>query len=261
MKYCGTLLLICLLTFTVGAYAQSQTTGPRAAFDPDSALVEALEGIPGEPLSLVAALALALENAIAIHDAQAVLDAAKGIWMQEKGDFDPELFAELSRSSSETPSSSPFSRPDVISEETTSAAAGARMRLPIGTEIEVAIDTRELDTNSEFAAIDPEYRADGQLSIRQPLLKGFGVGTSAPRSAAERSVQAAREAQRHAVLNTRADVETVYWELHAAERDYAVHQLIVDQARRQAMATVMASHGRPAAARVIADALKEAVNG
>lgn len=40
-----------------------------------------------------------------------------------------------------------------------------------------------------------------------------------------------------------------------------IDQLIVDQARRRAMATVMASHGRPAAARVIADALKEAVNG
>ncbi|MEA2001105.1 MAG: UDP-N-acetylglucosamine--N-acetylmuramyl-(pentapeptide) pyrophosphoryl-undecaprenol N-acetylglucosamine transferase [Actinomycetota bacterium] len=40
-----------------------------------------------------------------------------------------------------------------------------------------------------------------------------------------------------------------------------IDQLIVDTARRQAMATVMASHGRPAAARVIASALKEAANG
>lgn len=40
-----------------------------------------------------------------------------------------------------------------------------------------------------------------------------------------------------------------------------IDQLIVDEARRSAMATVMASHGRPAAARVIADALKEAANG
>ena len=39
-----------------------------------------------------------------------------------------------------------------------------------------------------------------------------------------------------------------------------IDQLIVDQARRSAMATVMASHGRPAAARIIADALKEAAD-
>mgnify|MGYP001815639006 FL=1 len=39
-----------------------------------------------------------------------------------------------------------------------------------------------------------------------------------------------------------------------------VDQLIVDRARRQAMATVMSTHGRPAAARVIADAMKEVAN-
>ncbi len=39
-----------------------------------------------------------------------------------------------------------------------------------------------------------------------------------------------------------------------------IDQLIVDRARRAAMGTVMASHGRPAAARVIADALQEVAN-
>jgi len=36
-----------------------------------------------------------------------------------------------------------------------------------------------------------------------------------------------------------------------------IDQLIIDRARREAMGSVMASHGRPAAARVIADALQE----
>ncbi|MDJ0664909.1 MAG: UDP-N-acetylglucosamine--N-acetylmuramyl-(pentapeptide) pyrophosphoryl-undecaprenol N-acetylglucosamine transferase [Acidimicrobiia bacterium] len=40
-----------------------------------------------------------------------------------------------------------------------------------------------------------------------------------------------------------------------------IDQLIMDRARRTAMGTVMASHGRPAAARVIAAALREAVDG
>ncbi len=40
-----------------------------------------------------------------------------------------------------------------------------------------------------------------------------------------------------------------------------IDQLIVDHVRRTAMGTVMASHGRPAAARVIADALQEVANG
>jgi UDP-N-acetylglucosamine--N-acetylmuramyl-(pentapeptide) pyrophosphoryl-undecaprenol N-acetylglucosamine transferase len=40
-----------------------------------------------------------------------------------------------------------------------------------------------------------------------------------------------------------------------------IDQLIVDRARREAMSKVMASHGRPAAARVIADALREVAGG
>lgn len=40
-----------------------------------------------------------------------------------------------------------------------------------------------------------------------------------------------------------------------------IDQLIVDRVRRKAMATVMSTHGRPAATRVIADAMKEIANG
>lgn len=40
-----------------------------------------------------------------------------------------------------------------------------------------------------------------------------------------------------------------------------IDQLIVDHARRIAMGSVMASHGRPAAARVIADVLREVAHG
>lgn len=39
-----------------------------------------------------------------------------------------------------------------------------------------------------------------------------------------------------------------------------IDQLIVDRVRREAMATVMSTHGRPAAARVIADAMLEAAH-
>ena len=40
-----------------------------------------------------------------------------------------------------------------------------------------------------------------------------------------------------------------------------IDQLIVDPVRREAMAAVMAEHGRPAAARVIAEALREVGDG
>lgn len=201
-----------------------------SAIDPDRTLGQVLESLPGQPLTLDTAIDWALQNAIAIQQAEAAVDAAEGAWMREQGAFDPELFAQWSRSSSETPSSSPFARPDVIEDETTRASAGARWLSPLGTEIEIALDARELDTNSEFTVIDPEYRADGRLSIRQPLLKGLGAGTSSERAAAENLARRARELRQEARLLTQANVEIAFWQLYAAERDYAVGQLIVEQA-------------------------------
>ena len=48
---------------------------------------------------------------------------------------------------------------------------------------------------------------------------------------------------------------------HIDQVPIVIDQLIVDRARRAAMAAAMASHGRPAAARIIADALREAAHG
>ncbi len=217
---------ITVQTATADAGANTDT----AAIDPDRTLSEVLENLPGQPLTLETAIDWALRNAIAMREAQAAVEAAEGVWMREKGAFDPQLFAQWSRSSSETPSSSPFARPDVVEDEVTTASAGARWLLPLGTEIEIALDARELDTNSEFTVIDPEYRADGRLSIRQPLLRGLGAGTSSERAATQRLTRRARELEQEARLLTQANVEIAFWQLYAAERDYAVGQLIVEQA-------------------------------
>jgi len=210
----------------IGAEAQT-----FRALNPDSALAETLRGIAGEALSLDRAVTLALANATAVREAEAASAAAQGAFLREKGAFDPELFAEASSSETQTPSSSPFMRPDVTEDKVTAGSAGARMLLPFGTSIEASLDADRTDTNSEFAAIDPEYRADARLEIRQPLLSGFGPGTSAARSAAERGIEAAAAAHRDARLATRAQVEAAYWALYAAERDLAVQRLIVEQAQ------------------------------
>lgn len=208
--------------------AEAQTNA--ATFDPDSALAAELNRLPGQPIGLEDAVALALTGATDVMEARASRDAALAARLTEKGTFDPELFADVTRSRDETPSSSPFSQPDVIENETTATTAGARVRLPIGTEIEAAVGATKVETNSAFAAIDPEYRADGRLEVRQPLLKGFGAGTASALSAAARGAEAAESGYLDAQLSMRARVETTYWQLYAAERDVAVQALIVDRA-------------------------------
>lgn len=231
MQRAAAIALVGMLATALGSIpARAQPVPPRTAIDPDSALAATLRRMPGEPLQLARAVQLALANATEVHDARAALRAASGVLQREQGAFDPEWFADLLTTRTQTPSSSPFARPDVIEDRNSSTSTGARILLPFGTEIEAALDARKLNTNSEFTAIDPQYQADSRLELRQPLLKRFGPGTSSEKTAAERSLEAARAGYQGARLSTLSLVEASYWALYAAERDLAVQQLIVERA-------------------------------
>lgn len=225
---CFALLAAISSSLVVPAYLWAQPS--RTAVDPDSVLAVRLQAIQGEALTLDRAVMLALDHATVVREAKAALRAASGAFQAEKGAFDPEFFADVTRSRAENPSSSPFSRPDVIIEEGTEARAGARITLPFGTELEASFDANKIETNSAFAAIDPEYRVDGRLTVRQPLLKGFGPGTGSEKASAARTLDQARANGQAARLLAESEAEATYWELHAAERNFAVQQVIVDRA-------------------------------
>jgi UDP-N-acetylglucosamine--N-acetylmuramyl-(pentapeptide) pyrophosphoryl-undecaprenol N-acetylglucosamine transferase len=87
-----------------------------------------------------------------------------------------------------------------------------------------------------------ELAATGTPAVVVPL----GLGTNQAANAME------LEAAGGLVQVSQAQIDQV---------PIVIDQLIVDRARRNAMSQAMASHGRPAAARVIADALKEAADG
>jgi outer membrane protein len=197
----------------------------------DSALALELSQIAGEPLTLSEAIRSALEGGSTLaRRAAAELAAARGASRREHGAFDPELFADVIRSDREGRTASPFQGADTLRELTTTGTGGLRMLLPFGTELEAALDGRSLSSNSAFAPLDPQYNADGRLSIRQPLLRGFGPGTSSESKAADREEEAAIARYDDARLAAEALVEQAYWDLYAAERDLGVAQIIVDQA-------------------------------
>jgi outer membrane protein TolC len=114
--------------------------------------------------------------------------------------------------------------------KTTIASGGARITLPFGTQLSASLDAVRTETNAPFTLLSPQYDAAGRLSLRQPLLKGFGPGTSSEKSATSRELEAAQSRYEDAVASVRANVERNYWELYAGERDLAVAQLIRDQA-------------------------------
>lgn len=198
--------------------------------DIDSLIQATIAGIPGTSLSLEEALGLGFENATSVRDAESALVAARGELRRERGDFDPEIFVAAERSGEDAPTASAFSGADVLETEETSAGAGARIRLRTGTEIEASVNTTKFTTNSTFATLDPQYDTFGALTVRQPLLSGFGPSARAGLTAAERRFQAAEARYRDALLALESDLEAAYWEIHAAERDFAVQRLVRDRA-------------------------------
>jgi len=119
----------------------------------------------------------------------------------------------------------------VVSTETAEIEAGARLTLPVGTELSASLSTVRTVTNSTYAALSTQYQTFGSLTVRQPLLKGFGPAAAAQLRAAERSTAAATAARQAARQAVAAEVEAGYWELYAGERDLAVAVLIRDRMR------------------------------
>ncbi len=229
-------------TFALQLLTASVAFSARAADvlleNPDSTLAIAIKKVEGTPIRLEETLRLALLHDTSVREAEASMHAARGTLRHEKGAFDPELFFAADRIGTDQPSASPFSGGDtlasgisIVRTTRTTTSTGARVTLPPGTELSASLLATKLESNSRFAFLNPEYDANGVLSVRQPLLKGFGPGSWGDRSAAARAYEAARARYEDAVLETRARVERAYWDLYAARRDLALQQIIRDRAQ------------------------------
>jgi outer membrane protein TolC len=215
------------LAFLKSAIAQTARTVPA---NPDSALQSILAALEGSPLSLSDAVAHALGNSTAVLTAEAVSAAARGASRREAGRFDPEVFFTFDHLDREEPTASFFSGATVLSTQQDFAAGGLRMDLPIGTSIQASLDAYRLETNSAFASLNPQYTALGALRLRQPLLGGFAASARKDAEKADRESDAAQARYEQMVLAVSGQVEEEYWDLYAAERDYAVQKLTRDRA-------------------------------
>jgi outer membrane protein TolC len=198
---------------------------------PDRALADALARIEGAPLTLERALIEAADGSTDARGARAALTAARAAVRRERGAFDPELFGEWKRLSADTPTASLFAGADVLQTDETSGVLGARWRTRWGTELTGSLNSVRRETNNAFASLNPEYDATGRLELRQPLLRGSGPAARAALNVSERELAAAVARHDDALLGVRAAVESAYWELYAATRDYAVQLLIRDRAQ------------------------------
>ena len=197
---------------------------------PDSVLQAILSGISGTPLALSQAIQYGLKNSTSFLKAEADYLAAGGTERKEAGAFDPQLFLNLNYVDQKQPTASFFAGASTLSTQQTTSQGGIRMELPIGTELEVALSSTKLSTNSSFAFLNPEYDAFGSITLRQPLLGGFSISARTHRVQSEREVEAAKARFDQELIAISADIERSYWDLYQAERDYAVQKLTCDRA-------------------------------
>lgn len=217
-------LVLCLQT----SFAQDQ------GFNPDSLLQNVLEGLEGTQLSLREAIDHAAAKSTSVRIAEAAYLAARGAARREAGVFDPELFFSLHRFEDERPATSIFellfTPAPVFSTKQTFASGGLRVELPIGTSVEASINTERFERSTTSDPWNPKYTATGSLSFRQPLLRGFLISARKQASKADSEMEAAKARYDQELLATSSVVEQRYWDLYAAERDYAVQKVTRDRA-------------------------------
>lgn len=213
-------LIACLPSISV-----AQTTE-----NPDSALGLILQSLAGEPLGLQEAVQQGLGAAVPLKRAEAAYLAAGGSVRRESGFYDPRLFFNLSHLDQQLPVASFFAGAPVLATQQTISQTGLQLMLPIGTQLQLALSTTSLSTNSSLAFLNPEYDAYGTLSIRQPLLGGFAASARKRLTQAERALEAENNRYDQESINVAANVEMMYWDLYAAVRDYAVQKLTRDRA-------------------------------
>jgi len=189
--------------------------------------------IPGLPatsndtmkLDLTSAYQLALNRNLNLQVGRYTIAAADSNIFANTGIFDPNFTAGVSGDFSRAPSTS-ILEGDLINESrTTRFGIGANQLLPTGTYLELRTGGVRFGSNAPIYDVNPAYNADLALTLRQPLLDGFGtLFNRAGIVIAEIDRERTATGFESTVVATLRDVENAYWDLVAARRAIEVSE-------------------------------------
>jgi outer membrane protein TolC len=222
-------LAILGLVAPTGAFAQAPPTAEMAA-------AQARTAVPpgGElPLSLDEAVARALENNVDIAVERYNPELSAQDVVSAQGYYDPFLFANLSKTSTDTKGTNFFSGGDVVNTKTGVWNLGLGIPIQTGGEFSLAFNNNKRDTNNAFTTFNPVYNSNLSISLTQPLLKGFKV--DAPRNQlrlAKKSREISDVQFRQTIINTVATVKGYYYELLFAIDNLAAARTNLELAKK-----------------------------
>ena len=212
-------------------YVLPDYIGEPPALPPDAAAAPV-------PLLLQDAVLLAIEGNLGIQLEREDRAAAQGTLMASHTRFEPRLTLAYDHGNSRTPPTSSLdgSADEIFLTTSDGFSVGLSQRLPTATELGVVFST-DRTSSSLGSAVDPLVVRDYLgITLRQPLLQGFGFDLRVPRAsvlrARIRSEQAAL-ALRVEMADTVRDTEDLYWDLVLALKTWQVQAASLALAEKQ----------------------------
>ncbi len=214
-----TVAALCVLTFPIHA---SEIGVPALPTD--------IPGLPSSPgdrmeLDLTSAHQLALNRNLNLQVGRYSIATADSNIFANTGIFDPNFTAGVNGDFNRSPSTSILEGDLVAESRNTRLGVGANQLLPTGTYLEVQTGGLRFGSNAPIYEVNPAYNASLSLTLRQPLLDGFGtLFNRAGIVIAEISRERTATGFESTVVATLRDVENAYWDLVATRRAIEVSE-------------------------------------
>ncbi len=150
-----------------------------------------------------------------------------------EGYYDPFLFTNLSKTSTDTKGTNAFSGGEAVNTKTGLWNFGLGLPVQTGGEVTLGFNNNKRDTNNAFSTFNPVYNSSLTVGITQPFLKNFKIDS--PRNQlrlAKKSREITDVQFRQTVINTVATVKGLYYELIYAIDNLAAAQKSLELAKK-----------------------------
>jgi outer membrane protein len=202
------------------------------------ALPSAIPGPPSAPQGVLAldvdtAYEMALNRNLNLQVGRYNIAAANAGILSSVGIFDPALRFSLSGSGSTAPAATQLAGGLIINNRNTTFGLGIDQLLPTGTMLSVESSAARSETNNTFVFVNPRWDTDLTVSLRQPLLNGFGTLVNRSGIVIARNARAQNaETFEINVVSTLQQVDSAYWNLVGARRAVEVAEQSLELAQR-----------------------------
>lgn len=202
-----------------------------ATLNPGTDLAGA-SGAASVSLSLEETVSIAVEGNLDLAVARMGPKIGAAQLEQAEAQFDWTFFADGNLQNLDTPQPAgtvPGLSND-IQQDTRSLNTGLRKDLTTGGQVQIETTIARQERIPSFFVVDRYYDADALVSLRQPLLRGFGSAVNETQIELARTSEAsAREQLRQTLNDLVAEVESAYWNLGLAHRGVLIQQRLLER--------------------------------